>query len=271
MLNLVTISDYLKSDNTDITHILEFVLNKTKTQLWLEPNYKLKNVEKQKLDKLIRTRNNGTPLAYITKNIFFYNLNFKINKNVLIPRCDTELLIDIALNIKFNNNKPKILELATGSGVIAITLSNKKPNWQITASDISKVALDVAINNKKLSSNYHNINFIISDWFNKINNTKKYAMIIANPPYIAENDQHLQQLEQEPKQALMAKDNGMANLKHIIKNAPKHLTKHGYLLLEHGYNQRQEVLKLLNSNYSNIKTFDDLSGNPRAVLANIKN
>ncbi len=267
--SLITVNDYLNSNHTDIVYILEFILDKTKSQLWLEPNYKLKNSEKQKIDKIIIVRNSGMPLAYITKNQFFYGLNFKVNKNVLIPRCDTELLIDIALNIKFNTNTARILELATGSGIIAIILSDKNSNWQITASDISKLALDVAIDNKKLSSNYHNINFILSDWFNKITKTNKFAMIIANPPYIAENDWHLQQLKQEPKQALVAKNNGMYNLEHIINNAPKYLINNGYLLLEHGYNQQKEVVKLLNKNYHNIKTFNDLGGNNRAVLATV--
>lgn len=264
----ITIGDYLNSKNTDISQLLEFVLKKSPAQLWLNLNHKINNTNKQKLNTLITKRNNGTPLAYITNNKDFYHLNFKVNQSVLIPRDDSELLVDIALKLHPNKQNINILELATGSGAIAIVIADKKPNWHIIAVDISIDALNIAKENQTIT-NTKNINFIHSDWFNKI--VTKFDIIIANPPYIAANDEHLANLTYEPTIALVADNNGLSSLEYIIKNSPKYLNKDGYLLLEHGYTQQQVISKLLTNDFCNIQKFNDLSGNNRAVLAQISN
>ncbi|WXT99637.1 MAG: Release factor glutamine methyltransferase [Catillopecten margaritatus gill symbiont] len=263
MQKLLRVDDYLNSPFTDITPLLELALQKNPAWLITHKDYTLNNKEKVALDTFIKQRENGTPFAYLSGRKGFYHLDFKVTPDTLIPRPETELLIDIALDL-FKNKPCDLLDLGTGSGVIAVTLADKNPHWQVTATDFSEATLEVAKQNTTTT-----INFQQGNWFEAVPN-QTFDLIISNPPYIEENDTHLNALKHEPIAALTAGEDGLDDIKVIISQAPNQLNKNGFLLLEHGYNQQQEIVKLLKESFTQIKTFIDYNANNRAVLARLK-
>lgn len=271
--------------------LLAYVLNKDKQYLVININEEIPeniyNTFKEYLQKII----DGYPLQYITHNQEFMELNFYVDENVLIPQPDTEILVenvleictkieqnqglredkltDNKLNMRAGNNKIKILDLCTGSGAIAVALKNiLKEKVEIYASDISKKALEVAEKNSKL--NQTEINFIKSDLFEDIKE-KDFDIIVSNPPYIkTEIIKTLsKQVRQEPILALDGGNDGLNIYRRIIENAYKYIKNNGYLCLEIGYNQKEEVTNLLkqSKNYIEIYTVKDLSKNDRCIFS----
>lgn len=260
------IKDFLYSNIIDIENLLSLSLAVNKSYLYTNCDYQILNSELITLNNLIKRRLNGEPFAYLSGNKGFYDLNFKVTKDVLIPRPETEILIDITLKIFNPKNVINILELGTGSGAIAITLANKCNKWNITATDNSINALKVAKNNAKNIKN--KINFTLSNWFEEIASDDLFDLIISNPPYIKKDDIHLKNLKFEPIEALVSAENGMKDITHIIENSTHYLKNNSYLLIEHGYNQQEEVVKLMKkNNFINISCFKDLNKVNRAVLA----
>ena len=259
-----TIQDFLRKDLTDITKILCLALNQEREQLFAYPNYELNEKELDKLDKLIKDRNNGVPFAYLKGSQGFYELDFIVSPATLIPRPETELLIDISLNTFDSNKKIKALDLGTGSGAIAITLSEKCPIWEMTATDKSNEALKIA------KSNTHNkINFYCGYWFDAVPD-KKFDLIVSNPPYVADQDPHLHNLKYEPLEALTSGSDGLNDIRKIISQSPLFLNQDGHLLLEHGYNQKNQIIELLEESFINIKPFKDFNKIDRAILAHLR-
>ncbi|MBO5178866.1 MAG: peptide chain release factor N(5)-glutamine methyltransferase [Clostridia bacterium] len=214
---------------------------------------------------MLEKRVNDVPFAYIVGHKEFMKLDFIVNENVLIPRGDTEILVEEAL--KYNKNK--ILDMCTGSGCIAVSLAHyQKNNVKVTAVDISEEALNVAKQNAK--KNNVDVNFIQSDLFSSVN--EKYEMIVSNPPYIEREVIENLQLEVQ-KEPMIALDGGISGLdfyEKIIPGAKEHLEENGVLLLEIGYNQAESVQKLMQeSGYKNIKLIKDLGGNDRVVIGEI--
>jgi len=262
---LNTVNDYLKSGVIDIAPLLSLVLEKSNTELYSQSDYALSNKQQQRLSNFIQQREQGVPFAYLSGNKGFYHLDFKVTTDTLIPRPETELLIDIALNLFPDKEEPcHLLDMGTGSGVIAITLADKNPYWKVSATDFSQAALDVAMTNATT-----HINFSQGSWFDAVPN-QTFDLVISNPPYIEENDDYLKDLTYEPQTALVSGIDGLDDIRIIINNAPDHINKDGYLLLEHGFNQQDRIVELLEENFTNIKTFKDYDSNDRAVLAQIK-
>lgn len=259
-----TIQDFLRKDLTDITKILCLALNQEREQLFAYPNYELNEKELDKLDKLIKDRNNGVPFAYLKGSQGFYELDFIVSPATLIPRPETELLIDISLNTFDSNKKIKALDLGTGSGAIAITLSEKCPIWEMTATDKSNEALKIA----KLNT-HNEINFYCGDWFDAVPD-KKFDLIVSNPPYVANQDPHLHNLKYEPLEALTSGSDGLNDIRKIISQSPQFLNQDGHLLLEHGYNQKNQIIELLEESFINIKPFKDFNKIDRAILAHLR-
>ena len=259
-----TIQDFLRKDLTDITKILCLALNQEREQLFAYPNYELNEKELDKLDKLIKDRNNGVPFAYLKGSQGFYELDFIVSPATLIPRPETELLIDISLNTFDSNKKIKALDLGTGSGAIAITLSEKCPIWEMTATDKSNEALKIA----KLNT-HNEINFYCGDWFDAVPD-KKFDLIVSNPPYVADQDPHLHNLKYEPLEALTSGSDGLNDIRKIISQSPLFLNQDGHLLLEHGYNQKNQIIELLEESFINIKPFKDFNKIDRAILAQLR-
>ena len=261
-----TIQDYLNSGAEDIAPLLSLALNKDQAQLIAYNDYRLSDKEKIKLDKLIYKRQQGVPFAYLSGTKGFYHLDFKVTPDTLIPRPETELLIDIALDLFPGKEEScHLLDMGTGSGIIAITLADKNPHWTITATDYSAKALTVAKSNATTP-----IKFLQGRWFEPVGESK-FDLIISNPPYIEQNDAYLQDLKFEPITALTAGIDGLDDIRVIANQAPTHLNKDGYLLLEHGYNQQDKIVELLQKNFTNIQTFQDYNSKDRAILAQIKN
>lgn len=214
---------------------------------------------------LVKLRKTGQPIAYLLKQREFYQRNFCINNSVLIPRPDTELLVDTVLSLEKNITPQTLLDLGTGSGIIAITLALENKNWRIMATDISLDAIKLAKKNaKQLKAK---VEFFQGNWFNcNALRDLKFNMIVANPPYIAMNDPHLKigDLRFEPLEALTDYEDGFAHLKTIITCAPCYLLPKGYLILEHGATQAQLVRTLLEKEgFTAICTQKDLSEHER--------
>ncbi|MGA2654772.1 MAG: peptide chain release factor N(5)-glutamine methyltransferase [Gammaproteobacteria bacterium] len=244
--------------------LLAHVLKKSPAYLYTYPEKMLTPEETDLFQNLIKRRVQGEPIAYIIRKKEFYSLEFKVTNDTLIPRPETEMLVDAALNIIAD--KPcKVLELGIGAGSVAITIAKLKPQAQVTATDISVDALTVAKENAHMHQ-VKNIDFILSDWFKDIPSLK-FDIIISNPPYIAENDPHLDDLQYEPRRALIAGVTGLMDLEHIIANASFYLQDGGWLLVEHGYDQQNAVQDLFKAaGYLAINTLLDLSGQPRATV-----
>lgn len=252
--------------NTEADYVIGELLGISQAEIIISKNELLPEDKALMIIRAFQQITSNTPIAYVLGYEYFYGNKFIVNSSVLIPRTDTEVLIDVALKELSNKSNPKILDLGTGSGIIAITLSQKLPNADITAIDISSESLECAkINANNLLGKEHNINFIQSNWFDSLGQNQ-FDLIISNPPYIEENDPHLLNLRHEPIRALVAKKHGLQDLEHIIINAKKYLNNAGFLILEHGYNQHILLQKLLFDNhYTDIHTYNDLN-NPRCTI-----
>ena len=259
-----TVQDYLNGGACDIAPLLSLVLGKSNTQLYAQNDYALGDKQQQQLENFIQQREQGIPFAYLSGKKGFYHLDFKVTKDTLIPRPETELLIDITLDLLKKNQKYQVLDLGTGSGIIAVTLADINPRWKVSATDFSQAAINVA----KINATT-NINFTQGSWFDAVTD-QTFDLIVSNPPYIEENDAYLDDLTYEPQTALVSGIDGLDDIRIIINNAPEYLNKDGYLLLEHGYNQQTEIVELLSINFTNILTFMDYNSKDRAVLAQLK-
>lgn len=207
----------------------------------------------------------GTPPQYITHKQEFMGINFYVDENVLIPQPDTEILVENVLDLCNNLKKAKILDLCTGSGAIAVSLGCKLKNAEIVASDISPDALYIAKKNSEINNT--SIKFINSNLFENLNDTD-FDIIVSNPPYIKRSEigNLSKQVQNEPNIALDGGNDGLDFYRLIAKKAKEHLTNGGYLCLEIGYDQKDEVINLLQE-YSNIKSVKDLGGNDRCIIA----
>ena len=250
----------------DAEVLLCHVLGKPRSHLRAWPEKELQRQEYTKFLQLINQRQQGVPIAYITGNREFWSRNFKVNPDVLIPRPDTELLVELSLNLIEKKPKIRLIDLGTGSGIIAITLSAECPDLEVFATDLSAKALTVARQNAT-SHQIKNIHFSQSCWFDDVAQSE-FDLVISNPPYIEGNDPHLSQgdIRFEPESALISADQGLKDIKAISNQARRYLKANGTLLIEHGFDQQTAVQTIFNSyKYSNIKTHTDLSGNPRVT------
>ncbi len=212
-------------------------------------------------------RRSGEPVSYITGWREFYGVTLRVTPDVLIPRPETEQLVELALARLPLGSCARVLELGTGSGAIAVALASLRPELRITATDISEKALDVA----RCNSQEHavEIDFARSDWFESIG-ADPFDLIVSNAPYVAAGDPHLEQgdVRFEPRLALVGGDDGLACIRRIAARARQYLRPGGSLLLEHGYDQAESCVALLHElGYAGVADFRDLSGLPRVCAA----
>jgi len=261
-VELKNIADDQASFESEI--LLAFSLNKPRVYLHTWPDRNVPEDADELYDSLIQRRQQGEPIAYITGQREFWSLELRINADVLIPRSDTETLVEKALQQIEEIQNPHIIDLGTGSGAIALAIAKERPDANVTASDTSQAALEVAKKNAQ-QLGINNVTFIENNWCQNLP-FNHYHLIISNPPYIASNDPHLTQgdLRCEPISALSSGEDGLDDIRIICHTAGQHLRKDGWLTLEHGYNQVDAVREIFDTeNFSNLGHACDLNKIPR--------
>lgn len=246
--------------------LLAHVLGCTREQLLAHPERRINAPEARRFRQLIERRVAGEPLAYLLGQKEFYGHAIEVSPAVLIPRPETELLVDTALRL-VTERYSNVLDLGTGSGCIALALGLERPEWRIIATDSSAAAIAVARTNAaKLRA--RNVKFRLGDWFAAVAPDAHFELIVSNPPYVAEADPHLSELRFEPTSALIAQDRGLACLRRIIEGAASFLVPGGSLALEHGFDQGPAVRGVLAENrWDQIHTSVDPAGLERVTCA----
>ena len=249
--------------------LLQYVLKKPRQYLIVYDNQKLTEKEEQDYLKYIELLTQGEPIEHITHQKEFMKLNFYVDENVLIPRQDTETLVEEVIEIAKKTRAKKILDLCTGSGAIAVSLAKYIDNCEVTALDISPKALEIAKLNAKNNEVENKITFIESDIFENLP-LEKYDIIVSNPPYIKKEIIKTlnKDVQREPRIALDGGNDGLDFYRKIIKEAYEYLKFKGYLCLEIGYDQKEDVIQLINQEDKYINTYSkkDLFGNDRIVV-----
>ncbi len=252
------------TDRIEARVLLREVLNQSDAWLLAHDDELLTAEQAQQYVALAVRRVAGEPVAYITGRREFYGREFVVNPSVLIPRPETELLVELALQRLPAGESYSVLDLGTGSGCIGITIAAERPRAQVTLVDVSEAALEIARVNA-LQWAPANTVLLHSDWYSAVA-AERYDLIVANPPYVAEGDAHLQQgdLRFEPRTALAAGVDGLNDLQRIIAEAPQHLRAGGWLLLEHGFDQAVACAWLLEAaGFQDVFNAPDLAGIPR--------
>lgn len=263
---LPLLSDNSDSAALDAEILLCLALEKPRSHLRAWPDRKPEPDQIRHFQALLQQRRQGAPVAYLTGRREFWSRDFQVTPDVLIPRPETELLIEISLTLLPKDQPARLIDLGTGSGIIAITLAKELPQAEVTATDLSPAALNIAQRNAAEHRAYH-LRFLHSDWFASVP-PATFDLVISNPPYIAENDSHLKQgdVRFEPRTALTAPSQGLADIRTIAGEARRYLRTGGHLLIEHGYDQEQAVQSIFRDmGYDKVRTYKDLSGQPRAT------
>lgn len=261
---LAPVSDSAK---LDVRLLLAFALDKPVSYVLTWPERTLSQDEFTTFITLFEQRLKSTPIAYLVGQKEFWSLNFKVSPATLIPRPDTEVLVEKVLN-----NHPEAclncLDLGTGTGAIALALASEKKDWVIHAVDYQDEAVALAKENAHQLALTH-VTIYQSDWFSNIKEQAFFNVIVSNPPYIDEHDEHLAQgdVQFEPKSALVAEDEGYADIRHIIENAKKYLVHLGWLYIEHGFQQAKGIQAIFKAHgFIHIHTIKDYGDNDRITF-----
>jgi len=254
----------------DAEVLLAHVLDKQRSYLRAYPEIKLEKEAAQTYALLLARRAVGEPVAHLTGQREFWSLNLRVTTDTLVPRPDTELLVETALQLlpTIKRDTIKLADLGTGSGAIALAIASECPQCEITATDLSTAALAVAKHNAT-QLRLSNVRFIHSNWYSAFNNDELFDIIVSNPPYIPSDDPHMQtaELKCEPQFALSSGEDGLDALRCIVQQASNFLSQNGWLLVEHGYDQGQAVRQLFSQHgFQNVETKQDIGGNDRVCL-----
>jgi len=261
------------SARIEVQCLLQAVLRVNRAHMLTHPKQILDAEQQARYTALLERRLHGEPLAYLLGEREFYGLNFRVTPATLIPRADTELLVELALqrvpqkppspqpSPTWRGSNYRVLDLGTGSGAIALSIAHARPDIEVTAVDASQEALEVARENAR-RLNIGNVRLLQSDWFAALAG-ERFDLIVSNPPYIAEGDTHLAQgdLRFEPRTALASGADGLNDIRRIVANAKEYLDAGGWLLFEHGYDQAGRVRELLAAaGYAEVFSARDLAG-----------
>ena len=250
--------------------LLGHVLRRDRAWLSAHGDEQLSARDAKAFDALARRRRDGEPIAYLTGRREFYGLDLEITPDVLIPRPETELLVELALLRIDDNRHAEVLDLGSGSGAIALAIGRERPHSRVLGVDVSAAAVTLALRNASRLA-LGNVTFIESDWFNAVPK-KAYDAIVANPPYVASGDAHLSEgdLRFEPQAALAAGVDGLSSIRAIVAGASAYLSPGAWLVLEHGYDQADAVQALLrDAKFGEVQSRRDLAGIPRIAMGRI--
>jgi release factor glutamine methyltransferase len=262
------------SARLDAELLLAHCLQKDRTYLIAWSEKVVDDASYTQFQDLLDQREQGVPIAYLLGYRDFWTLRLKVSNDTLIPRPETELLVETAIDLiqqQQTKTHPFCLDLGTGSGAIALALASEYPQANIIATDIDPASLRLAQQNA-LENQTQNVDFRLSDWFAALppeQFAQQFDMILSNPPYIAEDDPHCEQgdVRFEPRRALVSGRDGLNAIRHLIQQSWDYLRSQGWLLLEHGYDQGEQVVALLNARgFQNCQCLHDLAGQPRISL-----
>lgn len=254
----------------DTELLLAFVLDKPRSYLYAWPDKTVDEAHVAAFMALVERRQRGEPVAYLLGRQGFWTLDLEVAEHTLIPRADSELLVETALQLADDSSVRKVLDLGTGTGALALALASERPLWSVTGVDRIESAVALAQSNQR-HLQLTNVQFLHSHWFSALSG-QRYDLILSNPPYIAANDPHLQQgdVRFEPLSALVSGIDGLDDIREIIVQAPNYLTTDGWLLLEHGFDQAHAVRQLLaGAGFIDVYSRRDLSGHERISLGRL--
>ncbi len=255
------------SPRIDAEVLLRHVLHCSRTHLIAYAEQALTDTQYQDFQQLLQQRQAGVPIAYLVGEREFWSLPLRVTEATLIPRADTELIVELALQRLPTTGTATVFDLGTGSGAIALAIAHECPHCHVIASDRSPEALAVAQHNAQ-QLQLTQVQFRQGDWFQAFHDEQAH-LIVSNPPYIAPDDPHLQQgdVRYEPHTALVAETEGLDDLRQIIQHAPAHLQPQGWLLVEHGYQQATAVQTLFTAaHFQQVETYQDLNGQDRVTV-----
>jgi release factor glutamine methyltransferase len=259
------------SPKRDAEILLSFVTGKSRSWLMAFDETLLNDQQLSQLDALLLRRAQGEPVAHLIGEREFWSLPLRVNDATLIPRPDTEILVEQAL-VRLPATPSRILDLGTGTGAIALAIASERPDCQVVGVDRIEAAVELAqLNAEQLGLS--NASFSLSHWFRDLA-PSRFNLIVSNPPYIDANDIHLGQgdVRFEPRSALVAEEAGLADLRTLIEQAPHWIAAGGWLLLEHGWQQEHAVRQLMIKNgYQAVATANDYGGNPRVTFGQLAN
>jgi release factor glutamine methyltransferase len=258
------------SSRLDTELLLCHVLDKPTSYLMTWPDKLLLASQQQQFLALMRRRSKGEPIAYILGTQAFWTLDLEVSPDTLIPRADTEVLVETALSLFDNSPFPdrsfRVADLGTGTGAIALALASERPAWEVWGCDRIDAAVALAQRNQKRLG-LTQVSFVQGSWLEPLSGL--FDMIVSNPPYIDSMDEHLDQgdVRFEPRSALVADGEGLSDIQHIVSAATEYLAANGWLLFEHGYQQGSAVRQLFTGcGYQQVNTYQDYAGNDRITL-----
>ena len=254
----------------DAELLLAAALGKPRSFLHTWPERIVSTEAAQAFDGYLQRRRTGEPVAYILGQQGFWNIDLEVATHTLIPRPETEMLVETALELLPGAIPHRLLDLGTGTGAIALSLAKDRPQWSVTAVDRVEQAVDLAERNRQ-RLHLDNANVLLSHWFSAVEG-QRFDLILSNPPYIASNDPHLVEgdVRFEPSSALVSGTDGLDDLRLIVSQAPAYLEPGGWLLLEHGYDQGAAVRDLLNTyGFEQIQTRRDLGDHERITFGRV--
>lgn len=249
--------------------LLEHIVKIESFDLLMKAQQELTSEQEQQYVTALKRIAAGEPLAYVTGSQPFWTLDLKVTADTLVPRPDTEVLVETVLKLDLPSDA-RIVDLGTGTGAIALSLASERSEWEITATDIYLPTLEVAQFNAE-KHDLVQVKFAYGSWFKALER-QYFDVIVSNPPYIDGDDEHMPDLASEPKRALVAPQQGLADIEHIIQQGKKWLAVQGWIVLEHGYDQAKAVRNIFTqAGYKEVKTVKDYGGNDRVTLGQWQN
>lgn len=252
----------------DAQLLLAHVLSVSTSYFYTWPEKQVDAADIERFNTLLTRRAQGEPVAYLLGHQAFWSLELEVAPCTLIPRADTERLVEVALSVLDVSKTSRILDLGTGTGAIALSLAAEQPKAAVVGVDLIEEAVELAKRNA-LRNKIDNVAFMQSRWFDALENCEPFDLIVSNPPYIDPNDVHLSQgdVRFEPKSALVADNHGMADIEHIIQSAQRFMKHNAYLMFEHGYDQAAAVREALKAaGFVGVESFQDLGQNDRVTI-----